>query len=651
MTKTRTPTAEQASILHDARVHRDEGRKIEAFAGTGKTSTLEMLAHDRKDRGCYLAFNRAIKDEATGRFPAHIKVTTAHGAAFQALKMYEQKARFEHRIYPDTVGQFVRLPRSRMPEDALGFVVLETITNFCNSAEENLELLHVALSPNEPEDIRMAALEGTRSLWRRMSNPKDDCPITHDVYLKLWQLGDASMPGVEWVLFDEAQDASPVMIDVMNRLDIPITWVGDNNQSIYAFRGAVNAMRLMPGRVFPLSRSFRFGDEIAQAANMILACKPEELRPQFQIEGNPNRDSHIGRLSHNMPYAFLARTNAEWFQEGLRTQARVHVIGGLEETARLLEGAWQLWRNGVRANRVPSLARFTKWKDLCDHTDKFQDRELTFSRKIIEQYREQLPVAINNLRQRHTLHEADAHIVLSTAHKAKGKEFQYVKLGNGFANPNDPEWKKMTTNEQEAEINLLYVALTRAIDGVEPNQAVLASIAIAKGEIKPGQNLVARPLTLIPTKEVKVTPEVVIKHVKEIKEIKTVKPPRLKAKEVTPRVVLEPVDHKSSIKQWTPEEDQEIMTMMKKGFEPIDIAEWVDRSHIAIVVRLAVLESGGRDVNLNHAILSALTPPAPVSTQIILRKAKKSPTQFDLLTIDDSGFEVTEDTSYPGMKR
>lgn len=47
--------------------------KVVAFAGAGKTSTLRAYAQARPEqRILYLAFNRAIAREATGRFTSNV---------------------------------------------------------------------------------------------------------------------------------------------------------------------------------------------------------------------------------------------------------------------------------------------------------------------------------------------------------------------------------------------------------------------------------------------------------------------------------------------------------------------------------------------------------------------------------------------------
>ncbi|MHB0777560.1 hypothetical protein [Halomonas sp. WWR20] len=78
------PTEQQQAIA-DAGM-RGESMRIEALAGTGKTSTQAMLAKAMPGKqGAYLAFNCGIAKEAQGKFPSWIQCSTIHSRAFRAV--------------------------------------------------------------------------------------------------------------------------------------------------------------------------------------------------------------------------------------------------------------------------------------------------------------------------------------------------------------------------------------------------------------------------------------------------------------------------------------------------------------------------------------------------------------------------------------
>src|SRR5688572_22507951 len=70
-----------------------------AGAGTGKTSTLVLMAGATSRRGLYVAFNKAIADEARTRFGANVDCRTAHSLAHRAVgRDYQERLSVSARI-------------------------------------------------------------------------------------------------------------------------------------------------------------------------------------------------------------------------------------------------------------------------------------------------------------------------------------------------------------------------------------------------------------------------------------------------------------------------------------------------------------------------------------------------------------------------
>lgn len=74
------PTPEQEDIVKAFATTRM--LKVNAFAGTGKSSTLQLLATANSEHSLYIAFNKAIADEAAGKFPSNVECRTTHSLAF-----------------------------------------------------------------------------------------------------------------------------------------------------------------------------------------------------------------------------------------------------------------------------------------------------------------------------------------------------------------------------------------------------------------------------------------------------------------------------------------------------------------------------------------------------------------------------------------
>jgi hypothetical protein len=80
-------TDEQHAICQAARdLDAGSSLKIQAFAGTGKTTTLAAIAESLARRKfLYLVFNRAAADEAERKMPSNVMVRTAHALAFRRV--------------------------------------------------------------------------------------------------------------------------------------------------------------------------------------------------------------------------------------------------------------------------------------------------------------------------------------------------------------------------------------------------------------------------------------------------------------------------------------------------------------------------------------------------------------------------------------
>src|SRR5689334_14170729 len=117
-------------------------------------------------------------------------------------------------------------------------------------------------------------------------------------------------PGAEVLYLDEAQDANPVALAILQAQSRPTVWVGDPWQSVYRFRGSVNAMRMIDAPVRHLSRSWRFGEELAQVARAILAHTGSP--PLVPLRGDPGLATTLGPV--RPPCAVLCRTNAGLFE-------------------------------------------------------------------------------------------------------------------------------------------------------------------------------------------------------------------------------------------------------------------------------------------------------------------------------------------------
>lgn len=111
------------------------------------------------------------------------------------------------------------------------------------------------------------------------------------------------------------------------------------------------------------------------------------------------------------------------------------------------------------------MARFTSWHALGNAAER-GDADARKLRDIINRYESWLPAILDRLQRLHCDRETDAPLIVSTAHKAKGREFATVIVLDDFELPSELVKRRRNgpsqLHETNQQINLLYVACTRA---------------------------------------------------------------------------------------------------------------------------------------------------------------------------------------------
>jgi len=481
-------TEEQRRFL--ALFNEGESLRAEALAGSGKTTSLRYVVHCGQLHGkaLYTSFGKKNIEEAKAKFPAdRIAVRTNHSMAFRGFgSRWQSEGRLVGRISPGNLITLMGWSDAKFSPHASArtgaHMVLSTLDFFLQSADASITEDHAyrAIGSRVAAEADVRSFAGTlialaRDVWSRMMMRGDVMPVTHDVYLKAWALTRPQL-GFKHILLDEAQDSSDLIIGLlMDQVDCQLCVVGDRNQAIYGWRGAVNAMDAFdtPNNC-ALTQSFRFGHEIASMANAVLSryvSNPPSVRGFSEIP------SRIGPIAK--PFCILARTNSALIGELIHAlvaspQAKLAVVGGVDEMVKLVNGAESLMR-GERT-WVSDLAEFANWNQVVKASEEEAYRHLKQLVEIVTSYG---PPALLQFLARvngNERSEAQCEKVFSTVHKSKGREFPTVKLCDDFADfPSTAEERKRWNPE---EGNLLYVAVTRAQLVLDISQCAAACQAL-----------------------------------------------------------------------------------------------------------------------------------------------------------------------------
>ncbi len=464
------PTDEQNAIIKAG----SRMVRINARAGTGKTTTLAMLAKQQKgQRILYLVFNRRAREEARKQFPSNTDVYTIHALAYRR-EGYKWKETLGHFSPADMLSFF------KPEEQVLATLSHDFLVYFLNShfsrLEDAVKSFKVYLSGNLWEQFEChqnRVIHAARSIATEWNTGRRHCP--HDFYLKLFHKSGGfyrELDRYDLILVDEAQDLSPIMLDALRKCSKRIFLVGDSHQQIYSFRYAIDAMqKISCQEEFDLTLSFRFGKAIAELAALFI--QESKLDGTFRIEGTPHKSSQVS-LFHNVPTktaqktAILSRSNVGLFDNAMHLRSYGAPFGFEKDIYPLLMRTLDVYwlSRGRRENiREPLIKSFQDVEHLEEYADETGNSSLLGMIRIVENYAEEFPDVIFEMaaltQQRNgTIHQKGA--VLSTIHSAKGQEYEQVYIDRDMAE----NIERVMENELEHasdEVNVAYVGFTRAM--------------------------------------------------------------------------------------------------------------------------------------------------------------------------------------------
>lgn len=339
----------------------------------------------------------------------------------------------------------------------LARIAANTVDRYCMSADLEIAAHHVP-QVNGVDGIAQLTLREyivpkAVEMWEELKGKRGQLRFAHDYYLKLWALTEPDL-GTDVVFFDEAQDANPVIARVVQAQSAQLVAVGDSNQAIYAWRGAIDALEHWPADDrLRLSQSWRFGPAIAEEANKWLTALDSDLR----LTGTPSVASSLAPLT--TPDAVLCRTNAEAMGQAMAAMdagRRVALVGGGSTVKGLAEAAQDL--QAGRTTQHPELCAFASWSEVQDYVEQDEaGADLGVFVRLVDQHgAAELIRAASRL-----VNEDTAQLTISTAHKAKGREWHRVQAAGDFRQPKaDDDGNPGKLSRPEAM--LAYVSVTRA---------------------------------------------------------------------------------------------------------------------------------------------------------------------------------------------
>lgn len=483
------PTPQQVDCVHKVKTY--PVVKVDAIAGSGKTTLLELIAHNLQEKSLYMTFSRVLADEAKERFPPWVECRTIHSLAFGAEgRFFAHKLRRPDGKYKNVastgkeIAQWFKLKPVMVEEDVilttawLGLLIKKTLAKYEASRDEFIEKHHLPLKDIEDkikmvkprlkdksnlkifEDIKGRLIEYAGKLWEERIDPESDVLITHDTYVKMFAL---TSPHFDYdvIYIDEAQDVSGVMLSIIERqTHAKLVYVGDRDQNIYSWRHSVNAMAEVDCVHAELTKSFRYGKDLAEVASKILDGRPVEGFEKVTTKVAP--EGIIG----DRKYTKIFRTNGLLLSSALKLikdGVKINIETDLAEFIVLLKSAKALFEGKLNQVKHEEVAPYLSWTEFSEEAE--NDKSLDRIAQIVEGKKADYYISV--LKRHNNVKNPD--VIYVTAHKAKGREWPNVILAEDFPDGyEEGEYKGLSDEEKR----LLYVASTRAIERLEYNSSV-----------------------------------------------------------------------------------------------------------------------------------------------------------------------------------
>jgi len=443
--------------------------KIMAFAGTGKTSTLVEYAKVRPQmKFLYVAFNKSVQLEAAKKFPKNVICRTSHALAFQTHG-HKHKERLVPGFRANTVLDVLGLKKY---EDAK--FTIDTLYNYLISAAPKVSKWHIPFQAKafyeKRKEIMPDFIGLSNRLGRLMCDGSDDrIGMIHDGYLKLYQLSEPKL-NFDCLLLDEAQDINPVTSAFVlaqaktngKRKASSIILVGDSHQQIYSFRGAKDTLKkIKASKTMYLTQSFRFDNNVARVANMVLGTFKSEDK---KIVGTPIKRATKPKWNPEN-YTVIARTNAAIFDKAVqlcRTR-KIGFVGGIQGyRLNIIRDVYFLFSGENHQILDRYIRSFGQYRDLKLYAEAVEDFELLSICKVVESHKWAIPTLVKMITDK-AVDVKKAEVKLTTAHKAKGLEWENVHLMGDFPKFVERDVLIDPSELEPDEFNLVYVAMTRTI--------------------------------------------------------------------------------------------------------------------------------------------------------------------------------------------
>lgn len=471
-------TAEQEDIINTSidmynNPKKDNLLKISAVAGSSKSYTLtkisEALPHTTQ---MYLAYNKAIADEASSKFNLYVECKTTHSLAYHPIIKHgldlEGNANKSRSV---TTSFTYRDIKDNIPYEDKCMVVIYLNTFFLSKYVSIDEfILDNAVTP----DIANIMIK----YFNKMIDNK--IAVIHAFYLKMYHILLASGAitydrPYDLLFLDECGDINAVTLEIFRLLPAILkVMVGDPFQNIYSFNHTINGFKALSdvGLSKSLSTSFRCSEEIADKVESF--CQ-RYLDKEFVFKGIKHPSNIIETE------AIISRTNSGLIEYMIKCNeanipfhttrppkeifSNMLVLMNLKEGVKIHDTTLKFIQEDVD-NYFKSKTLQTKYKTCLTYINflhRSEEHTIKIAIDTLFKYNASKIYSAYKFAKECDESEENFPLTLTTAHSSKGLTFDKVIIANDFDLEDILEKKsEERTKEELEELRLYYVTATRA---------------------------------------------------------------------------------------------------------------------------------------------------------------------------------------------
>lgn len=529
---------------------RKKGLIVEALAGTGKSTMIWLICQQLRARGFFpdevaaLVFGRKNKEDLQKKIEQKVGsdwlvvVRTLHSLCYgiyrDALNVSHVRVKNESDKYTKIAQEFGLFPShdesrgSDTPGSLLSGAnpaiysekdftdLLDRLRLYCLDAnQENVEYL-VDLYKLGIKDIELvtAAAEFCLNEGLKVATNRRYLIDMTDMVWVPWVMREdsrfsAAITGkreqLRFLLLDECQDTDLLQIEMLSLLVDPdrsfLTAVGDRNQAVYFWRGALNdgmdrITKRFQGENLPLPVCYRCGTlhlELVREVFPKIPIQPRHEAPAGEIRVVLSRDFHKIFNDEHLSYMGVCRKNAPLVKAAIQLLAAgkpakikdKNIGGRLVARVKDICHKQRVKYNPetfIRVSVEYEQAQRRRLGDFPDSENQILDLTdmLEAIRALFQAYEPETFIAWERIVDKIFDESGYSPISLYTIHSGKGGEGQVSFI----LYPEDLPLihPKQVDSERSQEDHLLYVSLTRTLADGELGSGILYLVCREAGE-------------------------------------------------------------------------------------------------------------------------------------------------------------------------